>query len=243
MNQPIGDMYHQMYLDGDALDLLMAHTPKLLGLATSLQSWRASTYGKLLRFCDEDTFRLFKTVWTFFLAGGRDSEGNCDFDKNLRDHIEKALDGKKVYLGAGGVVTCLRLALPVASHGIKDLPTLHNEYWTKSTIGKTTAAKNANPTFVSAMPDPLLGLHVAPAYVPIASDWPSPRVFSALTSKQRVVQMAQSHFKVWSAAFRKFATSDKLIMRFFVGDALAFCHALEGLTPVEDGRGGSKSGT
>lgn len=95
--------------------------------------------------------------------------------------------------------------------------------------------KNANPMFASSMPDtftlhystdPLLSFHLATAYTPVTPNSPLHPGLSSLSSRRKVVNVAQSQFRAWSAAFRRYATS-KLVLRFVVSDALTFCYNLQ----------------
>jgi hypothetical protein len=74
--------------------------------------------------------------------------------------------------------------------------------------------------------DPLHGFHLATAYIPLSRDSPlrckSPRDLHL----HKVVEAARLEFKAWSISFRRYARQ-RLTLRFFAGDALAFCNALE----------------
>ena len=72
--------------------------------------------------------------------------------------------------------------------------------------------------------DPLLGFHLATAYASLNQD--SPLKASVDPGLSKVVTTARLQFRKWSASFRKYA-QNTLTIRFFNGDALAFCHTLQ----------------
>lgn len=149
------------------------------------------------------------------------------------------------------MITGFRSATPTIFQALKDLPELYEHFWAHGTIGRESMPKNANPMFASSMPDtftlhygtdPLLGFHLATAYTPVTPNSPLHPGLSSLSSRRKVVNAAQSQFRAWSAAFRRYATS-KLVLRFVVSDALTFCHDLQHQTLSGDEEASDKEAT
>lgn len=122
---------------------------------------------------------------------------------------------------------------------MKDLPQLYQHFWDYGITDKDrkslSQAVHANPMFSSLLTDtqslhygtdPLLGFHLATAYVPLNSDSPLSLRSSEKSDLSKAVQSARLEFRAWSENFRK-AAGQNLTLRFFSGDALAFCYTLQ----------------
>ena len=79
--------------------------------------------------------------------------------------------------------------------------------------------------------DPILGFHLANAYAPLTSG--SPLKLFGNSHLHKVVAAARVQFREWSTSFRNCAQKN-LTIRFFAGDALAFCHTLQHKRTVGD---------
>ncbi|MCJ1433442.1 hypothetical protein MMC27_002803 [Xylographa pallens] len=71
--------------------------------------------------------------------------------------------------------------------------------------------------------DPLLGFHLATAYASLTPG--SPFNSSEKSQLPKAVAAARLQFRAWSTSFR--GCQDNVTVRFFAGDALAFCHTLQ----------------
>lgn len=179
----------------------------------------------MFRFCDSGTFFKVVDIWRGYTV--TDKKTRDIFGTKLRSDLKKSVDVKTTAVGnTGFVLSGFRSASPVAVNAIEELPKLHSDY---QKYGTTTGnqAKEANPMFGSDGTlhygmDPLFGFHLAPAYAPLATS----SVFRPSNPKiNRSVDVARLEFKAWSEAFKKCA--EKMVFRFFAGDALAFCQALQ----------------
>jgi hypothetical protein len=203
---------------------LSLRATKLVALAESPQSWKDSEYGQLFRFCDSGTFRKVVQIWEGYIVADRKTRN--EFSAKLKSDIKKSADTKTILVGNSGVLTGFRSASPAALSAVNELPKLHSEYLK---LGTTTGEqeKEANPMFNSNGTlhyslDPLFGFHLAPAYIPLAAT--SPFKASA-KSTRKVVDTARLEFRAWGDAFKK--CSKHIVLRFFTGDALAFCQTLQ----------------
>ena len=134
-------------------------------------------------------------------------------------------------------ITGFRSAAPISILSLKDLPELFQHFWQHSVTsvdrGSISKSRNPNPMFAGSLGDafilhygtnPLLGFHLATAYASLTSG--SPLESSGNLHLHKVVAAARLQFRQWCASFRKDAQKN-LTMRFFAGDALAFCHTLQ----------------
>lgn len=170
------------------------------------------------------TFSKVVGIWKGYII--TDKKAREKFSAKLKSDIGKSADAKIRLMGGKGIIlTGFRSASPVAIKAMADLPKLHAEYLKTGTTNGSHA-KEANPMFDSNGTlhyslDPLFGFHLAPAYIPLAATSP---LKSSAKSVPQVVATARLEFKAWSDAFK--VCAKKMVIRFFAGDALAFCRTL-----------------
>ncbi|KAK4099254.1 hypothetical protein N658DRAFT_475678 [Parathielavia hyrcaniae] len=225
------DIYYHVFLNDSCYDRLIGQATKLHSLCSSLETWRASKYGKLIRFCDHGTLTRVAQVWAFyiFVAPHRQSWINTTF--------KDAVDTRKGKVaGISYVIPGVRNATPTGVKAAVHIYELHEHFWRHGSLHLDSTARSqatfANPMFVSSLHetmdlhqglDPLLGFHTSTAYVPLAAD---PASTPEETGSEDVVVAAKAEFRAWSNTFRTRA-EEYLTLRFFAGDALSFCHTLQ----------------
>ncbi|QDS76084.1 hypothetical protein FKW77_006109 [Venturia effusa] len=224
-SQLIWDIYYHFYIDTTALNLLVEQSQKLVSFASSLESWKNSKYGSLFRFCDSGTFLKVVDIWRGYAVTDKTKQEK--FSAKFRSDLNKSAEVKKSAVGSTGfVLSGFRSASPIAFNAMEELPKLHSDY---QKYGTTTGRRSneANPMFGSDgtlhyVMDPLFGFHLAPAYAPLASN----STFRPNAQKiHKTVNVAHLEFQAWTDAFR--ACAERLVFRFFAGDALCFCQTLQ----------------
>jgi MYND finger len=245
-SKSIWNIYYHLYLDDSSLQLLDSQAQKLLSLSGTLQAWNDGRYGRILRFCDRGTFAKVKTIWA-----GYTTEGLAPQDKSRRHdqheaNIQKARAVKERFVGESVVLSGVRSAAPAGVHAMIDLPTLHNSFWKDGITGKQSGDGiekpiHPNPFFASSQNpaltlhyglDPLLGFHLATAYAPLTSNSPLCLKSQQNSSSATVVEAARLQLREWSQSFRRSITNGTIV-RFFSGDAIAFCHTLQQASTAE----------
>ncbi len=227
------NIYYHPYLDRPCYDRLRAQAKKLHGLAGALQTWRRSEYSKYIRFCDGGTLARVGKIWRFY------AESSEEKQSGLRTTFKTALQRRNKMRGdlSQMTITGLRSVAPIGVEALSELSDLYDYFWKygstdmdPETVYRSTFA---NPMFASPDAavtvhygtDPMLGFHISTAYAPLAE--PLSFQQSARGSKlQSIVAAAQAEFSAWCDSFRQRA-SDRLTLRFFVGDAIAFSHTLQ----------------
>ena len=229
------NLYYHFRIDEHSLALLRTQAQKLHSISTSPESWRESRYGKLIRLCDRGSLEKLRDIWHFY---GLERQGIelSRFDERLDATIRKS-NQHKARLGAGMILTGFRSSSPAHLHSIDNSDALHKHYWEHGSTDFDPSAHelalHANPMFMSQDDnvvlhygtDPLLGFHLATAYAPLTTTSPLYRSTAELTRLVDVVEGAKIEFRAWAKSLRN--CEHTVILRFFVGDALAFCHSLQ----------------
>ena len=233
----IWSIYYHLVLDTRSLELLHIQSKKLSTLAASIQSWHSSRYGKLLRFCDNGTLAHIREIWNSYTPSGL-TKG--DYDRQIKSNIQKSNEARAAFgAGSGLILTGYRSAAPLSVYSMEDLPDLHKHYWDHGTtdgdVGSLVGSTEPNPMFYSMTgfastlhygSDPLLGFHLATAYAPLKLASSLRYDPSGHPNVHKVVQAARLQFREWTKSFKNHA-SHNLTLRFFAGDAVAFCHTLQ----------------
>lgn len=232
-------MYYDLYLADDAAALVKTHVAKLLEASRSSSSWRESTYGQLLSFCDAGTLRLVRDCWLRMSTTAADPGAKAAYEKEL----QRTRDYKKIALKGGVAAPGLRSAAPVALQAAELISEVNERFWRDGTVTQSQA-DNPNPLFHHALSenmvlhyatDPLLGFHLATAFVELAPGSPlKSRSSGGDTDGPDIVVAAQVQFEEWVAALRV-QFEQGLKIRFMVADALAFCHVLQSEAGVGGG--------
>ena len=234
-DEQIWNIYHHVYLDKSSLHILCIQARKLVEIAASFQDWHSSIYGKSLRFCDEATLRDLREIWQSYDLESQDEAQRRHNHALYESEFKKAAKVKRDKVGQSLILTGLRSAAPASLAAFDDLSKSYHEFWqsgiTKSTKGPTP---HVNPMFAAVLQgsatlhygtDPLLGYHLAAAHTPLELG-SSVRVGNKGPADHRVSKAARLQFKLWGQAFKK-KVRQGMIVRFFTGDALRFCHALQ----------------
>lgn len=233
--QAIWDIYFHTAFQKPSSDLLETQVGRLVQYAESMQSWKESPYGRVITFCDHQTLRRVCNTWKLHTTKGlTEVERSCR-KKEISKSLERAKDIRKQFLGNRTTLSGLRSAAPVSVRAIAELPKLHSEFWTKGNLDAKLKELQSNPTFFLSRDriltlhygtDPLLGFHLATAFTPLKSTSPLKTSSHVPSHLPPVVKAAQTEFFAWLDAFITYQ-KQKLQIRCFVGDALAFGHTLQ----------------
>ncbi len=241
-NRNIWNVYYHLHLNTSSLQLVQSQAKKLHLLSASMQSWHDSKYGKSIRLCAQQTLNELRNIWKAYDTSDLSGQEQISYDQSFKRGIEKAVYLRGQVLGHSQVLTGCRSAAPTTLQSVKELPKLYQHFWdhgiTHTDHECLSQARHSNPMFASLLTDtlilhygtdPLLGFHLATAYVPLLPGSPL-RVRQSEKSKlHKVVESARLEFQAWGESFRKCAGLN-LTVRFISGDALAFCFTLRHLS-------------
>ena len=227
-------IFYHFFLDRKSYNILLAQCRTLIQSASNMQAWKSSKYGTYLRFCTEHSLAEVRRHWVLYLETG----GLSDKDqKALKISFTSSM--KSVLDTPDQVPSALRSAGPVGMLSIRERgPKSFREFWTTGVISSTSTPKTSppyvNPTFVYSLSgkrfnvhhgtDPILAFHLAPAMCDIKGAQSSPTL-----SPKNFVASSMDQFASWWSSFKRrlsFGSKANIIIRFFVGETLAFCRAL-----------------
>ncbi|KAI1410508.1 hypothetical protein F5Y13DRAFT_202313 [Hypoxylon sp. FL1857] len=230
-------IYYHLYLDQGALGLLRSQAKKLLSLSESIDTWSQSEYGSLLRFCDSATLLDVRKMWALYSSKPEGAE-LLQFKRRFESALQKSKDIREgISDDTSIILTGCRSASPAQLEALKDLYSLHKHYWkygsTELEASVLAEAIHPNPMFLTLKDeamfhygsDPLVGFHLATAYVPLRPNGSLAVPNGNMSQLQRVVATARAEFQEWAISFRKHSKS--IVVRFFIGDAISFAHTLQ----------------
>ncbi|KAJ2927552.1 hypothetical protein H1R20_g9535, partial [Candolleomyces eurysporus] len=221
----VWNIFFHFKLDEKSHTILIEQCKKLIDLAETAQKWRKSSYGGTLKMSTDYTLSEIRRHWELYVAmpdlpSERRNAINQEFVAIWRNNSNN-----------GHYSTAWRSLGPVMLEGLYTINDSLQHYWKTGTTfrdGKNIAAATIlNPTFVYSLAgegcslhygtDPLTPFHLAPIF---AGSKPNPTILE-------VVKAVKAQFSDWCSSYRKALSSPSPpIVRSFVGEATAVCHAI-----------------
>ena len=228
------NIYYHLYLNAAEVDVVLKQVTTLLDISKSIDNWKASVYGKTIKFCDADTLTDARRVWIAIKNAAENSKTDTH-RKAAQANLQLSKDIQRKRLGKDGtMVTGLRSAAPLSLQSRQEIPRAYRQYWKDGTVTPKDAKTTfPNPTFSGLLndrellhygTDPLLGFHLATAFAPLADT--SPLKPQGVIKDFSTAAAAKTQFKEWTAAL-KAVIGIKFTLRFAVCDALTFSHSLQ----------------
>lgn len=217
-------MFH-LRIDEATFDHIKHYAEHLFSLSASPRLWEIGAYSETLRFYNSESLEAVREIWRRYSSPDNTT---ASFIDNYNNAV------KKVY------------------------ETHHKDLEPKDTLAKSlkqfwksgasaSPDKLPNPLFASSGsgslfavdPDsnPLAGFPLTPAAAKLAPDSPFYlRESQGSGAVELATTSAKLQFQAWCNSFRALQQKDSsrhLVIRFFVGDAIAFCLGLQGLRTPE----------
>ncbi|KAG9080056.1 hypothetical protein FRC06_007128 [Ceratobasidium sp. 370] len=227
----IWDIFYHFKINDQTLNILTRQSQKLYETAHNIDIWRRSPYGSFLKFIDTRTLAELRHQW----------ENYANFPNLPSDRLEKLTQGhSKLSEPASDknrpdMIPSLAAGM-LWAQAARPCSNLFKRYWETGTIlardGDAPAATNFNPTFVYSASGEAFnihpgtfpgGFHLAPAIAPILSDTANP---ANPGTEAAIVDAMKQQFGAWADAFRTSRAAEAITLRFYSGEALAFCCAL-----------------
>lgn len=232
----IWNVYYHIVLDKESHSLLCGHSEKLLRHTESIEQWNKGPYGRLIRFCDSATLRDVVKLWKLYAINASQDPEYQNLQAKLNNEWARvqrfAKDQSK-----GSLLNAIRSVAPLVTES-PNASKGYESFWKDGHInGNKKLLKTrsiANPMFAHLRPnlilhyytDPLLGFHLATAFVHLSADSPLSDIQQgSANGTSDVEKVAFQQFSEWCRAFRN--TAPRCKIRFVHADALAFCHVLD----------------
>lgn len=234
-NEPmdrVWEIFYHFKIDHHALKLLVAHSQELYNHARTIESWRASRFNSFLKMVDSRTLAEIRSYWKRYI----------EFPKISGHRLQRLLNeqvklSKSVFEKAPANISAGRSAGMLWPNALVPAADLFRAFWETGTIftrgSDISYATKLNPTFIYSLSGevfnphyasfPAYGFHLAPAFAPVDFDPAGPLPNTGST----ILNVCRQQFKAWCESFRRARAAEAITIRFFSGDALAFCHALK----------------
>ncbi|KAH9482250.1 hypothetical protein JR316_0004348 [Psilocybe cubensis] len=228
----IWSIFYHFFLDHNEYRTLLSHCRKLVQASAHMETWKASKYGCYIRFCTDASLSDVRRHWALYA----ESDALSNEEKvAIRESFELGMKSVVDQFKENTIFTSVRSAGPPFLTFAHEAMKSHAAYWKMGTTDdRSSTLPHFNPTFyysglggkfsVHYGTEPLLAFHLAPALIPIKDFVSSPNPTIKYATK-----VAMDQFELWCTAFRQRISDGagaNLILRFHVGEALAFCRAL-----------------
>jgi hypothetical protein len=220
------NIFFNLKIDQSSLTLLVSQSKKLLGLSEDLEAWHNSDYGTFIRFCTRQTLSDLRQLWEIY---GRADNQPADEMSRLRDRFAAALSTDQ-----GNSLSTSRSGGPLLALAMEATDGHFKRFWNVGMVPydskRVAAGNNVNPLFAYSLAgdefavhygtDPLAAFHLAAALN-----------LGRRANIHDLINNAMEQFQSWCKTFKDaLLTPGKVVVRFFAGDALRFCHALRHLS-------------
>jgi hypothetical protein len=233
----IWDIFYHFKIDDRSLAVLTRQCEKLVAISSDLNMWTTSPYSDFLRLCSRRTLSELHRYWQLYVLAGGFSKAKHEsllaaFTREFEARWQTSKIAGSINTGPG------RSAGIFWMHASRELGANYEYYWETGTVhvhlSDTELPKLINPTFVYSLTGegcavhygtyPLQSFHLASAYSEVTESQSRTNV-----KIRDLVNCAKSQFRQWCSAFKaavRPGSAEKLTIRLFAGDALAFCRTL-----------------
>ncbi|KAJ9148687.1 MYND finger family protein [Pleurostoma richardsiae] len=230
------NIYYHLYLDGHSLAVLKTQVEKLLVVATTMDDWRRSKYGSLLRFCDQATFDDFRALLVKYDIGTA-SPDRPGYRAAFTKHIKQAVESREKMISSNLLIATIRSSAPLVVPIPDEVGKAFDRFWETGVVdADAPAVKHPNPMFAASMSehtvlhyltDTVLGFHLVTAYAALAELSPLHPRPDRDTGDLKSVQAAKIQFEAWSHAFEQAVADGNALVRFVCAEALVFSQTLQ----------------
>ncbi|CAE6452550.1 unnamed protein product [Rhizoctonia solani] len=226
----VWDIFYHFKVNDQALKIIATQSQTLFENAEDIASWRRSRFGSFLKMVDTRTLVELRRIWKNYADFPR-----LPSERKNRILKEQADLSRSVVDKGSHALSPSRSAGMLWPQAMTPVAELYRKYWETGTTfvlaRDLKLATNLSPTFVYSLSGEGFnphygtfpsGFHLISAFAPIKSDpaGPAPITGSA------AISASKQQFAAWCKAFRTARKNKSITIRFFVGDAISFCHAL-----------------
>ncbi|KAG8791102.1 hypothetical protein FRC12_010152 [Ceratobasidium sp. 428] len=220
----IWNIFYHFKISNDHSVTLTSQSQRLHDFAESIESWRQSPYGSFLKFLDTRTLAELRRYWKHYADFSTIPSGRLDKLLSEQSKLSKSVLDKhenNILPARGAGVFCVEAITPVKN--------LYKRYWETGSIFAQDSATNLNPTFIYSSSGGTFnleyttfpqGFHLTPAMTPTVP-------LSELGTEGAIAGVMKQQFADWAAAFHASRATESITLRFYAGDAIAFCQSLD----------------
>jgi hypothetical protein len=217
-------MFH-LRIDKATFDHIKCYAEDLFALSESPQLWEMAAYSETLRFYNSESLEAVREIWRRYSSPDNTTASFIDNYNNAINKIYQTYH-KDLKPTDTLAMSMKRFWESGASASPDKLP------------NPLFAYSNSRSRFaVDPDSNPLAGFPLTPAVAKLASDSPFYlRELQGSGTLELATTSAKLQFQAWCNSFRTLQRNDhsrRLVIRFFVGDAIAFCLGLQGLRTPE----------
>ncbi|KAG8720489.1 hypothetical protein FRC09_009496 [Ceratobasidium sp. 395] len=231
----VWEVFYHFRISTHVAGVLAAHAGELAAMSETCETWSLSKYGGFIKLVDSSSLSELRRFWIFYADFPNIS--SLQLDKLENEQISRT-SSLLNWLNGNGYYNASRSATVVRTDSWRSISNHYGQYWKNGTTATTSKeikkATHLNSTFCysRAYGETFNGVpsitfphsfHFAPAFVPIELDPVGSNVTSAMAK-------AKQQFKASCLALEASRKAGALTLRFFVGDALALCKALNMFT-------------
>ena len=238
-------IFYDLHVDPKTLNVIRKHSRNLVSLSKDMETWTTSVYDRVLRIVNTETLDILREYWLKY-ANYTDPDRSHFFRfrsqcKYLYDTTPNGSTTQALQALARSFGPRLLNAMTITEYHT-------NHFWKVGSADKLSRPQDlqCNPLAVYSSTggdrfaihyrtNPLTGFHLAASLTALERD--SPFFSSHANLKEKVLLCAKMQFQAWCTTFQKLAKKSiesksktgRVRIRFFVGDAVNFCRALNHL--------------
>ena len=238
-------IFYDLHLDAQTFETIRNQARTLANASKDMQSWSSSAYDRVLRIVNTETLSVLNEYWTKYATY---DDPNRTHYYRFRGQCKQIYESTPAAFSTQALQTLARSFGPRLWNAMNVTEYYVNYFWKSGSSAKPSHPQErvCNPMAVFSSvggdrfsihyrTNPLAGFHLASALTelaPVSQFAPADE-----KPKQKVLFVARMQFKAWCTAFQNIAkasiegksTTGRLRLRFYVGDAVNFCHALNQL--------------
>ncbi|KAG8683041.1 hypothetical protein FRC09_016339, partial [Ceratobasidium sp. 395] len=227
----VWDIFYHFKIDDRALSIITTQSRRLYDSAEHIYKWADTPYANFIHITDVHSLAKLRQCWKNYMDFSRLPSTRHDALLDQQAKLSKLVLEKMEFSGNASLMAGM-----LWSEALPLVKSLFKRYWQTGTIltrdSDIQAATKLNPLFVYSSAGETFnlhhgtfpqGFHLALAMTSTLSE---AKNTSALGTEDAIIDTMKRQLESWAEAFHISRAASKLTLRFFAGDALAFCRAM-----------------
>ena len=210
------NIFHDFYVDVDAMDTIRDHSAKLVHLSSTMDAWNQGPYGKILRILNNETLEILHHFCMKYVNASSSNDFKTACQKIVHDHYSphtyRECESIPPLCRSFGLTAIM--SADVANHHMF-------QFWTNGVADAEDIPKDPiwNPFFTRSEK-----FDIDHGTTPLAIYHFSTVTEDFEEGARKTVASAKAQFKAWCDAFRK--SIPRIVIKLVIADPLAVCFAL-----------------